>query len=62
MLRGCLAQIITWGLIGAVVLWFFRAPESVAGLITGAVGLVVSGADALGAFASALTPTLTNLF
>lgn len=62
MLRGCLAQIITWGAIGAVVLWFFRAPESVAGLITGAVGLVTGGADALGRFATALTPTISNLF
>lgn len=62
MFRGCLAQIITWGLIGAVVLWFFRNPESVAGLISAAVGLVMSGGDALGRFASALTPTLSNLF
>ncbi|MFE1396266.1 hypothetical protein ACFW3Z_25655 [Nocardiopsis alba] len=62
MLRGCLAQIITWGLIGAVVLWFFRNPESVAGLISAAVGLVMSGGDAIGRFASALTPTLSNLF
>lgn len=62
MLRGCLAQIITWGLIGAVVLWFFRNPESVAGLISAAVGLVMSGGDALGRFASALTPTISNLF
>ena len=62
MLRGCLAQIITWGLIGAVALWFFRNPESVAGLISAAVGLVMSGGDALGRFASALTPTLSNLF
>lgn len=62
MLRGCLAQIITWGLIGAVVLWFFRNPESVAGLISAAVGLVMSGGDALGRFASALTPTINGLF
>lgn len=62
MLRGCLSQIITWGAIGAVVLWFFRNPESVAGLITSAVGLVISGGDALGRFANALTPTLSGLF
>ncbi|MBR8745323.1 hypothetical protein [Nocardiopsis sp. MG754419] len=62
MLRGCLAQIITWGLIGALVLWFFTNPESVAGLISAAVGLVTGGADALGRFATALTPTISNLF
>lgn len=62
MFRGCLAQIITWGAIGAVLLWFFRNPESVAGLISAAVGLVISGGDALGRFASALTPTINGLF
>lgn len=62
MLRGCLAQIITWGLIGAFILWFFRNPESIAGLIGSAVGLVTGGADALGRFATAMTPVLNGLF
>ena len=62
MLRGCLSQIITWGLILALVLWFFRNPESVAGLINSAFGLVGSGADALGRFATALAPTISGLF
>nr|WP_012954651.1 hypothetical protein [Nocardiopsis sp. 90127]ABD48727.1 pSQ10.4c [Nocardiopsis sp. 90127] len=62
MIRGCLSQLITWGLILAVALWVLRHPESVAALISGAVGLVVSGADAIGGLVNALTPTLNNLF
>lgn len=62
MMRGCLSQIITYGLIGAVVLWFLRNPESVAGLINSAASLVTSGGDALGRFATALTPTIDGLF
>ncbi|MFD3685414.1 hypothetical protein ACFWTE_11415 [Nocardiopsis sp. NPDC058631] len=62
MIRGCLSQLIPVFVIGALVMWFFRAPESVAGLITGAVGLVTGGADAIGRFATALTPTLNSLF
>ena len=61
MIRGCLAQIISIAIIAALVLWFFRAPESVAGLIIGFFGLVTGGADALGRFASSLAPLFDSL-
>lgn len=49
-------------IILALILWFLRSPESVAGLITAGINLVGSGADSLGRFVSALTPTISNLF
>lgn len=61
MIRGCLSQIITIAIVGALVLWFFRSPESVAGLITGFFGLIIDAADALGRFASSLSPLFHNL-
>lgn len=62
MFQGCLARIIPIAVILALVLWFLQAPESVAGLITAAVGLVESGADSFGRFMAALIPTFENLF
>lgn len=61
MIRGCLGQLFIVFIVGSLVLWFFRAPESVAGLITGFFGLIVGGADALGRFATSLSPLFTNL-
>lgn len=61
MIRGCLGQLFFFVVVGSLVLWFFRAPESVAGLITGFFGLIVGGADALGRFATSLSPLFTNL-
>ena len=62
MIQGCLSRIIPIAIVLALVLWFLRAPESVAGLITAGVNLVGSGADSLGRFVTALTPTVNNLF
>lgn len=62
MIRGFFARLIPLAFVLILVLWFFRAPESVAGLINSAFGLVGSGADALGRFATALTPTINGLF
>ncbi|WP_306365983.1 hypothetical protein [Nocardiopsis sp. CC223A] len=61
MFRGCLGQLFVIFVIGALVLWFFRAPESVAALIIGFVDLIISGADSLGRFASSLAPLFNNL-
>lgn len=61
MIRGCLTQIITWGLIGALVLWVLRHPESVAALVGAGIGLVVDGGDAIGALMSALTGEIDGL-
>ncbi|MFJ6022937.1 hypothetical protein ACIQFP_26635 [Nocardiopsis alba] len=61
MIRGCLMQIVTWGIILAVVLWFFRNPESVAGLIVGFADLASGAGDALGRFATALQPLMSGL-
>lgn len=61
MLRGCLAQLLTVFVVGAIILWFFRAPESVAGLIVGFGDLVVGAGDALGRFATALQPLMSGL-
>lgn len=62
MFQGCLARIIPWAIILAVVLWFLQSPESVAGLIDAGVELIKSGANSFSRFVSALTPTITNLF
>jgi len=43
------------------VLWFFRAPESVANLIGGFIGLLAGGADSIGRFVNAMTPVLNGL-
>ncbi|WP_174548162.1 hypothetical protein [Nocardiopsis dassonvillei] len=48
MIRGCLAQIITWGLIGTVVLWVLGNPESVAALVGTGIGLVVTAGESIG--------------
>ncbi|MCY9787944.1 hypothetical protein KIK06_29110 [Nocardiopsis sp. EMB25] len=61
MIRNFFARLIPLCVLLIFVLWFFRAPESVAGLINGAFGLIGEGADALGRFATAITPTLNNL-
>ncbi|WP_028647279.1 hypothetical protein [Nocardiopsis sp. CNT312] len=61
MFRGCLGQLFVVFIVGSLILWFFRAPESVAALISGFVGLIISGADAVARFISALTPMLSNL-
>lgn len=61
MIRNFFARLIPLCVLLVLVLWFFRAPESVAGLITGAVGVIGEGADALGRFATALTPMLDGL-
>lgn len=57
MRGGCLGQIITWFVIGSLVLWFIQAPESVAGLFNGFFGLVGDAGSAIGRFASALSFT-----
>lgn len=62
MFQGCLSRIIPLAIVLALILWFLRSPESVAGLITAGIDLVGSGADSLGRFVSALTPTISNLF
>ncbi|KOX11842.1 hypothetical protein [Nocardiopsis sp. NRRL B-16309] len=61
MIRGFFARLIPICVVLIVVLWFFRAPESVAGLIVGAVGLIGEGADAMGRFATSLTPAIDTL-
>lgn len=61
MLQGCLARIIPLAIIGALILWFLRSPESVAALIGAGVDLVVDGADSIGRFITALTPTINGL-
>lgn len=62
MIRGCLAQLISIAIVGALLLWFFRHPESIANLIGSGLGLVASGGDALGRFANALVPAVDGLF
>jgi hypothetical protein len=61
MIRNFFARLIPFCVLAVLVLWFFRAPESVAGLLTSAVGLVTTGADALGRFSTALTPAISGL-
>ncbi|MFE6305195.1 hypothetical protein [Nocardiopsis sp. NPDC057823] len=61
MFRGCLGQILTVFIVGLLILWFFRAPESVAGLITGFVGMIAGAADAIGRFASSLAPLFSAI-
>jgi hypothetical protein len=51
---GCLGQLISVFIIGSLLLWFVQAPESVAGLVNGFGGLIVSAGDAIGRFASSL--------
>ena len=62
MFQGCLARLIPVAIILALLLWFLRSPESVAGLITAGVDLIGSGADSFGRFMNALVPTFENLF
>lgn len=61
MIRGFFARLIPIVVVAVLVLWLFRAPESVAGLLVAGVGLVGDGADALGRFATALTPAFDGL-
>ncbi|WP_017540804.1 hypothetical protein [Nocardiopsis halophila] len=61
MIRGFFARIIPIVFVAVLLLWLFRAPESVAGLLVAAVGLVTEGADALGRFTTAVTPALEGL-
>ncbi|MDA2810361.1 hypothetical protein O4J56_06890 [Nocardiopsis sp. RSe5-2] len=61
MIRGFFARLIPIVIAAVLLLWLFRAPESVAGVLVAAVGVVTEGADALGRFASALTPALEGL-
>lgn len=62
MFQGCLAKIIPAAVVLALVLWFLQSPESVANLITAAIGLVESGADSFGRFMNTIVPSLENLF
>lgn len=57
MRGGCLGQIITWFIIGSIVLWFIQSPESVAGLFNGFFGLAGDAGNAIGRFMSALAFT-----
>ena len=61
MIRGCLMQLITWGLIGAVVLWVLGNPESVAGLFGVGIDLVSSAGNSLGTLVTELTAELNGL-
>ncbi|WP_017596416.1 hypothetical protein [Nocardiopsis potens] len=61
MIRGFFARLIPLCIAAVLILWFLRAPESVAGLIIGAVGLITDGADSLGRFTTAITPALDGL-
>ncbi|WP_047872206.1 hypothetical protein [Nocardiopsis sp. RV163] len=61
MIRGCLAQAFGIFIIGSLILWVFRAPESVAGLFISAVGLLTEGGDAIGRLVSAFTPAIDGL-
>lgn len=61
-MQGCLARIIPVAIVLALILWFLRYPESVAGLITAGVDLIGSGADSFGRFMAALVPSIEGLF
>ena len=61
MLRGCVARLIPILVIGALLLWFLRSPESVAGLIGSAIGLVTDMADSMGRFVTSMTPVIDGL-
>lgn len=61
MIRGCLGQALTWGLILAVVLWVLKYPESVAGLVGTGLDLVVAGAESLGRLMNALVGEVNGL-
>jgi len=61
MIRGCLMQLITWGLVGAVVLWVLGNPESVAALVGTFLDLVVAAADSLGRLVTSLVDEFDGL-
>ena len=61
MIRGCLTTAITWGLIGAVVLWVLGNPESVAALVGTFLDLVAAAADSLGRLVTSLVAEFDGL-
>jgi len=61
MIRGFFGRLVPFCIAAILLLWLVRAPESVAGLLVSAVGVLTEGADALGRFTTAVTPALDGL-
>jgi len=61
MIMNLIARLIPLCVVVVLILWFFRAPESVAALIGGFIGMLADGADSVGRFVTAMTPVLNGL-